>query len=793
MAQIGRFQIREKLGAGNQGTVYLCYDPELQRNVAIKLLDRAELQNGQAENDFRHEARMMSRLQHPNIVALYEVGQRLARPYLVCEYVQGMLLSEWLAQDRPSFQGALDIFEGILEGISQAHGLGVVHRDLKPSNIIISGGQVPKIMDFGISRVLSTRKTHDSQLIGTPRYLAPEYIQSGEVGTQADVFALGVILYEMLSGRVPFKGSSRQELLSNIVHGDVRPPSTLNAAVDERLDVIVLKGIEKESDARFESAGEMLEALKAYRQSHAGERFEGGEGSEGKGTIEFLLRRMRHHSDFPALAHSVTTLNRLVASEHTSTSALASVIIKDFALTSKILKVVNSAYYSRFSGKIGTISRAIVVLGVKAIRSIGASLIFFEHLHDRSHAMQLKDQVSAALFSALLARQTAEAFDTVSSEESFLCGMMHNLGKILVTYYLHEESREIERLITQEGMNEHRAQRTVLGVDFQEVGIAVAKQWNFPLTITRSMSVLGAEEIEKPRTVEKTLQVIANFSNEVAAVLSVRQDGDNKPLENLLKRYHDSITFDTKKLDSLVTQATKELVDLTKAFKARSGQSDFISRLSEEEKISPPQHQADNGTVKVEIGVNGIQKHVVENTFEIGDELTPDAETILTDGIQEVTNIILEHYTLTQVFNVILETMYRGMRFNRVLLCLQDVNTRWMVARLGFGADIPVYTKKFRFPGQYSADVFHAALKNGVDIYIEDASDQNIQNDLPGWYKEISNAASFIIFPLLVSNRSVGLIYADFPTARGLAFTAKQLNLLKALRNQAVLALRQKM
>jgi eukaryotic-like serine/threonine-protein kinase len=307
------------------------------------------------------------------------------------------------------------------------------------------------------------------------------------------------------------------------------------------------------------------------------------------------------------------------------------------------------------------------------------------------------------------------------------------------------------------------------------------------------MSALGEGEIEKPRTAEKKLQVIANFSNEVAAVLSVRQDGDKTPLEDLLKRYHDSINFDTKKLDSMVTQATKELVDLTKEFEAQSSQSDFISRLSEEENVSSPQRQADNGTIKVEIGVNGIQKHVVENALELGDEFAPDTETILTDGIQEVTNIMLEQYTLTQVFNVILETMYRGMRFNRVLLCLQDVNTRWMVARLGFGADIPVYTKKFRFPGQYNADVFHAALKNRVDIYIEDTSDQKIQNDLPGWYKEISNAASFIIFPLLVSNRSVGLIYADFLTTRGLEFTAKQLNLLKALRNQTVLALRQKM
>ena len=145
---------------------------------------------------------------------------------------------------------------------------------------------------------------------------------------------------------------------------------------------------------------------------------------------------------------------------------------------------------------------------------------------------------------------------------------------------------------------------------------------------------------------------------------------------------------------------------------------------------------------------------------------------------------------LTQVFNVVLESLYRALAFQRVLLVLRDVNTRSYMARLGFGAGIDEFMHGFCFPGRYSNDVFHAVLKNNVDLHIADVRDHKVQEQIPDWYKALVPAGSFLLFPLVVNGRPLGLIYADHPTPRGISLGSGQLNLLKALRNQVVLAFR---
>ncbi|MGD8931634.1 MAG: protein kinase, partial [Chromatiales bacterium] len=350
---IGRFKIGKQLGSGNQGTVYLGTDPELQRRVAIKILDRPV-----RGTSYLSEARTMSKLQHPNIVSIYEAGEYNSTPYLVFEYVEGRLLADAIRQDKLDLKQALEVFKGLLEGVSQAHRAGIVHRDLKPANIILNAEQVPKIMDFGIARLLSGGKAHDRQLIGTPRYLAPEYISQGEVGPQNDVFALGLILDEMLTGMPVFSGRSQQRVLDNILKVDPEPPSRYNDAVDERLDRFVIKALEKDPALRYTDAAEMLVAFNEMRRIPVDEILE-RDGNHG--TVEFLLRRMQRKSDFPALSQSVRSINAMAQASNKDIGHLAGVIVKDFALTNKILKVVNSAYYGSFSGKIGTVSRAAVV------------------------------------------------------------------------------------------------------------------------------------------------------------------------------------------------------------------------------------------------------------------------------------------------------------------------------------------------------------------------------------------------------------------------------------------------
>jgi HD-like signal output (HDOD) protein len=768
MPAIGRFKVHRKLGGEARGGVYVCVDPELQRPVSIKFVTPAA---ASAQQDPLAEARAISRIQHPNLVAVYDMGRHEGRPYLVFEYVQGELLSQRLQQSAHSTQQSLDIFTGVLSGVARVHSQGMIHGDLTTSNIIINAEGVPKIMDFGLAATAERNR------------MAEDSSAERQTGSQADVFALGAILYEMLTGQKPFGCAGREK------EKIPAAPSSFNAELGQPLDALVLKALEQHPSARYRDAGEMLSALRRYRETEVEEDAPAAAG----GTVEFLLRRMRHKRDFPVLSESIRTLNRLSVAREEDISRLSAVIIRDFALTNKILKVVNSAYYSRFAGKIGTVSRAIVVLGIKPIRSIAASLIFFEHLHDKARAVRLKDEIAAAVFSATLARQLAVDAGLEAVEESFLCAMLHNLGSILVTYYLDAESEEIERLVSQEGVAHEQAQKRVLGMNFEDIGIAVARQWNFPVEICRGMKRLDPEAPGDTRDNTVRMRLIAGFCNEAAVLVGAADVPPEQAVGDLLRRYRKGLGIGERRFTRLVAEARREFGQLSAGLSA-IGSTPFLQRLGSAVEPTPDrQHDGDlsdaNRLLSPEQGgVPAGGTAAVETGTGPG---SPAAENILTQGLQEVSMMLLDDGVgLTQVFNVVLESLYRALAFQRVLLVLQDVNTRSYMARLGFGAGIDEFMQGFCFPGRYSNDVFHAVLKNNVDLHIDDVCDRKVQERIPDWYKALVPAGSFLLFPLVVNGRPLGLIYADHPTPQGISLGSGQLNLLKALRNQVVLAFR---
>lgn len=786
MNKIDRYQIQQKLADGNKGTLYLGTDPKTGKRVAVKMLDRSVFMNSAAELNFMQEIREINNIHHASIVPIIESGKHGKIPFLVYEYVEGRSLLSFIQGGKPDIRVALNIFHQILDAISQAHRRNIVHKDLSVSKVIIASEGIPKIMGFGMARVVVKQKPDGSYIADRLRYVAPEYIQKGKVGTPTDVFSLGVILHEMLTGKPIFDAKTPQEIITAQTNISKSPPSSFNSEIDSKLDRIVLKALNTALSQRYQSAIEMLGALKSYRASESGVQF--GGSKKGNSTIEYLINKMQDEKDFPALSDSITALNKLVSSDDESVSELASVIVKDFALTSKILKVVNSVYYASFSGNIGTVSRAIVVLGVDAIRSIAASLIFFDHLHNKVQIQELEEQTSNALFSAILARQTAENIGYSGVEESFLCALLHNLGHILVTYYLHDESQEIKRLCSEEELSEKQAQMKVLGTHYQELGMAVSRLWNFPENITLSMQGLKSGKLKKPKSNTETQQMIANFSNEVIQTLDGHYLDDSALMEGLVERYGSGLNLDTKALVNTLSQATQNFSELAREFTNRPIRSRVVDYLTGRDKKLKAVNSDKQTRGKTDSNRSIADAHRVEQALEIGEEISQDSETILADGLQELTNILLENYNLNQIFNVVLETMYRGMGFNRVILCLQDTKTREMVAKLGFGSDANAIIKQFRFALKYNANVFHAALTRGVDVYIANATDTKIRGDLPGWFRMIPDANCFILLPIVVNKRSIGLIYADHNKACGLGMTPKQLNLLKALRNQILLA-----
>ncbi|HUX26157.1 MAG TPA: serine/threonine-protein kinase, partial [Burkholderiales bacterium] len=335
---IGRFQIRQVLGEGGQGIVYLAHDPTLKRDVAIKTLTAA---TGDEMQMLLHEARSVSALKHPCIVPVFEAGDFYGTPYLVFEYVTGETLDALIKRSGAlPTERALQIAAQVLDGLAHAHEHGVLHRDIKPANIMLGRDGTPRIMDFGaasriqLSWLDGARVGVDEELIGTPAYMAPEYIESKQYSARTDIFAAGLVFCEMLTGERVFrsKGGDIDELLHRIVHEPiVLPPCT---GLSERIVACLRKAVARDPQARYDSVVEMNESLQQAADTEPPKLAT----SEGRGTVEFLLRRIKLKKEFPAMSESISNVNKIIFSDSGSVTTLTNAVLKDFALTNKIIK-----------------------------------------------------------------------------------------------------------------------------------------------------------------------------------------------------------------------------------------------------------------------------------------------------------------------------------------------------------------------------------------------------------------------------------------------------------------------
>ena len=502
--KIGRFDIRGELGRGAQSTVYLGFDAQLQREVAIKTLHftRPDPAQNQVLLD---EARAVSKMRHPNIVPIFEAGEEGGDLYLVFEYVPGRNLSEFLSQSGAlSSVKAVTILRHVLYALAEAHTRGIIHRDIKPSNILIDENGTPRVMDFGISAPLDGPGEDGDEYSGTPAYMAPEYIDRHESSERSDIFSAGLVLFEMLTGRRAVEGVSLFQIMNQITNEDIKLP--VNVAVDDRLSGILYKALARNPEVRFQSAAQFAEALDRYLEPDEAKTTDSG-GRQA--TLDFLLRRMRHKSDFPALSESVSAINKIANSETESVTKLSNSILKDFALTNKLLRLVNSAYFRPAGGgSISTVSRAVIVLGFEAVRNIAITVLLFEHLQNKANANHLKEEFLRANLAGILAKDISAAAKMPDLEQIFICSLFQSLGRLLSQYYFPEESDEIRRVMAQKSCSDDHASLQVLGISFENLGIAIAKQWGFPPLIVGSMHKLSDGRVKKPVTQEERLRML---------------------------------------------------------------------------------------------------------------------------------------------------------------------------------------------------------------------------------------------------------------------------------------------
>ncbi len=782
--QIGRFEPIDVLGKGAQGIVYLAEDTQLGRKVAIKTLDKSR----QDAEQLNQEAKNVSKLSHPHIIPLYEIGFHQESPFLVYQYYEGEQLKQRLQRETKLKQfDAVKITDQILDGIGYAHKNNIIHRDLNPSNLLIDKDGNTKIMDFGISVITGTM-TASTEVTGTVNYLAPEQLTNSELSPAIDIFASGLILYEMLTGHQVYAANNSMAVMYKITNDIVAPPSKRNSEIDKDLDAIVMKALEKEPANRYASAAEMQAALKKYLTV---DDDESESNSNTSSTVEFLLRRMKRKQDFPAVSAHITEINQKSATSNISSATeLSNVILKDFALTTKVVRLVNSSFYGQFGGEITTVSRAIVILGYEQVRAAVLSIILFEHLQDSEQANELKNAAYTALMSGIISREKAKQMKDLNEdniETSFVASMFHTLGKLLTIYYFPEEFEAMKTSVLNKGIDEDQAMRSVLGVSYDELGRGIAKEWKLPDIIGDSMKRLPEGTVPVAKTSNESLRQLACFSNELCAINSCDADTSDA-YEALAIRYKDSLGVTKDSIDKLLESSIKEAEEFTRILNIDTSKVTVFNNIR---KNTAEKQDGENWSTEVVEKSGDADDGVTIETVKAEPKTQQQNQhDILVNGIAEITNSLLDDFNLNEILTMVLETIYRGMGFNRVLFAVHDAKNKQVIARFGLGKGIDEIIPDFRYKISDSEDVFVSTIKKGKEYIVLDVNSDEYKDKVPAWLRRLTMPTTVVLYPLIVNKRCLGLIYADNDDA-SIKISMEALGFFKTLRNQASLAIQQ--
>jgi serine/threonine protein kinase len=272
--QYGRYRIIKELGKGNMGVVYQAHDPQIDRMIALKVLRPDRMTSEDFVARFLKEARAIGRLSHPQIVTVYDVGEDQGTIYIAMEYLKGEPLNEVLKSGWLTVPQSVDIVRQVAQALDYANQKGIVHRDIKPSNIILTQDQVVKLTDFGIARIEDSStgyQTQAGEILGTPIYMSPEQVMGKTADGRSDLYSVGVLFYEMIVGRRPFRGDNLAAIFHSITHDVPEAPAVIDPFISRALSDLIMKCLEKAPENRFQSGRQMVESLNAVSVQPAGD------------------------------------------------------------------------------------------------------------------------------------------------------------------------------------------------------------------------------------------------------------------------------------------------------------------------------------------------------------------------------------------------------------------------------------------------------------------------------------------------------------------------------------------
>ncbi|MFO1435223.1 MAG: HDOD domain-containing protein [Gammaproteobacteria bacterium] len=575
-AKIGRYTIVKSLGKGLHGAVFLADDPHLHRRVAIKILHPDP---GSLKPVISPQAKYLAQLRHPNIVALYDADIAGERVYLVTEFLEGRTLRDEIRE-----RGALPLPEAvsisrqIVDAMGFAHSRGILHMDLNPSNIMRDREGRPRIMDFDLSRNASS--PHSGELIGTLRYISPEHTTTRQLDKRTDVYALGLIMYELIVGQPVVGGNDQKKMVEQIRSGTVDWTPLRQCDPSGAVTAVIEMALRHDPTQRFVDASAMHKALMLASRHIS---YRGGDQDPPlHGTIEFMLRRIERKGDFPAISRTLMDINRMTAEDSSANSdQLANVILRDYSMTSRLLKLANSALYGNFAGRVKSVTDAVRLLGAEQVRMACNGLACFGHFSGKRDDRELLEMLVRSFVAGLITRFLALRCGMRDAEEAFICGMLHDLGRTVTMYYFRDDYEDVQAL-TDQGTDENAAARTVLGVRYPELGYAIAREWSFPDIILYCMADNDMRIVPPAIEHAETLRCLTVFANVLTriATLNDSAEGAMTELDTQLRSIAEFIALEPAHAAATMAAALEKFTQFAPVLEVNTKDSEFLHKAN---------------------------------------------------------------------------------------------------------------------------------------------------------------------------------------------------------------------
>ncbi len=531
------------------------------------------------------------------------------------------------------------------------------------------------------------------------------------------------------------------------------------------------------------------------------------EAAEREAQLQRLLQRMQKSADFPSLKDSIRSIQKVSRSETAHLRALTDEVLGDVALTNKLLRLINTAFYSSVGGGgITSIKRAVALMGFQSIGMLAASLTLFDKLPKGPDGERVRAEFRRALLAAMLASEFCPTHKL--QENAYLAALFQNLGPMLAWMHFRDEATQIEAQLAEAGTpidgSDHAAlqktSRDVLGMGYEDLGVEVAGQWGWPEELQLALRRLEPRDPEAPVGHDERLRVACTAANHLAR--QMLEIEDPQALEACLAQFTEAygipLGLDVEHLTPIVERSRQQWADLAVMLGmsvpgiAKAGANNKAGAAGTASKAPARPGAAAPAKATASSQVHAAQPAKAPAPAPVRPRAPVPAAVgaALSVALEAISQRAMSDAPLGEVLQFVMAQLQQSLQLQRVVVCLRDSASGELRGRLGSGERAQQLAPMFRVPMRPPGDLFGLLCTKGADTLISDASDALIAKSLPGWFHQQVKAPTFLLLPLTLGQQPLGLIYGDRAHANSLQVGDAELTLLKAMRNQLVMAMR---